>query len=310
MHSATALKLPTFAIIGAGKSGTTALFEYLGQHPDVFMPEVKETNFFALEGVEKVVSDSDDIYNMHNYPQSVTSIDEYLELFKDAKEDIRGEASPMYLYGEGVVDRIKKYAPDLKMIVILRHPVDRLYSRFMHLARENKLPTKYFSEALNRGSIWWLRNDLVKEGFYYTNLSKFYKAFNPNQIKVFLYDDLKEDPNKVMKEMFEFVGAESSFVPDQSVEYNMSGRIKNGFVNKLIGSDSVLKAFVNNVFPFLIKSLKQSKQAHKILNSLRKKNLNRQKLSSDLRKKMIDDIYKNEILKLQSLIDRDLQHWL
>lgn len=310
METKSAVKLPTFAIIGAGKSGTTALHNYLDQHPEVFMSKVKETNFFALEGATEIESGEDDPAQMHHYPWSITSFDAYKDLFKDATENSIGETSPMYMYGEGVIGRIKKYTPDIKMIAILRHPVDRLYSRYLHLAREDRTPTEHFADALNKDNLWWIRNDLVKEGFYYNHLSKFFEAFPKNQLKIFLYDDLRADSDKLIHDIFEYIGVDASFAPDQSIEHNVSGKIKNRFIDKLIGQNSVLKSTVQKVFPGIINSMKNSHWAQSKLTDMRKKNLEKPKLTKELRQQMIDEIYKDDILKLQQLLDRDLSHWL
>ena len=302
--------LPTFAIIGAGKSGTTAVHNYLSQHPEVFMTEVKETNFFALEGEVLLTSKDSDPLQLYNYPQSITNFEDYCSLFANVDEYIIGESSPMYMYGDGVIERIKKYNPEMKMIAILRQPIDRLYSRYMHLSRENRVPSECFRDALNKNNIWWVRNDLVNEGFYYKHLKKFYDVFDENQIKVFLYDDLKHDQSKFLRDIYNFIGAHSNFCPNTDIKHNASGVVKNKFIDKLIGQNSVIKSSIKKVFPFVIKILKRSFIAQKTLSSLRNKNLDRLKLSADLKKQMTHEIYSDDILKLQTLIDRDLMHWM
>jgi len=244
-------KLPNFMIIGAGKSGTTALYEYLAEHPDVYMSPVKETNFFALEG-EKMVDPKDDPEQMFHYPWSVTNWEDYVKLFDGVEtEKAIGEVSPMYLYSEEAAFRIKERFPDMKLIVILRNPVDRLYSRFMHLARENRKPTNRFEDALDRETIWWRRNDLVKEGFYHNHLQKYYGLFDKDQIKVILYDDFKSDPLKEVQNIYEFIGVNGWHEPDFNTEYNVSGLIKNPVIDRLIGQKSVIKELAAMVNPKL-----------------------------------------------------------
>ena len=155
--------LPDFLLIGAGKSGTTAVHSCLDQHPEIYMSAIKEPNFFALEGTKLNCQQNDPEQRFH-YPWSVTSLEEYKELFVQKTEgQICGESSPMYLYSPEAVQRIKNYVPEIILIAILRNPADRLYSRYMHLARENREPSQSFADALDRKSIWWRRNDLVNE---------------------------------------------------------------------------------------------------------------------------------------------------
>ena len=303
-------KLPNFMIIGAGKSGTTALYEYLAEHPDVYMSPVKETNFFALEG-EKMVDPKDDPEQMFHYPWSVTNWEDYVKLFDGVEtEKAIGEVSPMYLYSEEAAFRIKERFPDMKLIVILRNPVDRLYSRFMHLARENRKPTNRFEDALDRETIWWRRNDLVKEGFYHNHLQKYYGLFDKDQIKVILYDDFKSDPLKEVQNIYEFIGVNGWHEPDFNTEYNVSGLIKNPVIDRLIGQKSVIKELAAMVNPKLKEAITSNQQLKKWINQIRKKNLVKVPIPSNIRNAMIESVYGPDIQQLQRLINRDLSNWL
>lgn len=305
-------ELPTFVIIGAGKSGTTAIHEYCDQHPEVFMTAVKETNFFELEGKKINYTPEEDPERLHHYPQSINNLEDYKALYRAAQgnEKAYGETSPMYLYGKNAPANIKKYVPEAKIIAILRNPVDRLYSRFLHLSRDGNEPTKNFEDALDQSTIWWRRDDLVKEGFYYTHLKRYYELFEPNQIKVFLYEDLKKDSDQLMRDLFTFIGVNPDFKPQLDVEYNVSGKPKNPLIDKLIGANSILLRTAKTVAPGIISKLKGSAQAQKMLTDIRKKNLDRSPLSTEVKGKLIEEVYKDEITKLEQLIHRDLSKWL
>ncbi len=302
--------LPNFIIIGAGKSGTTALYEHLREHPEVFMSPVKETNFFALEGTSTVHSEEDPDQMFH-YPWAVTNWVNYQGLFhKVKKEKAIGEVSPMYLYSPKAAEKIKKRLPNTKIIAILRDPVDRLYSRYMHLARENREPTSNFADSLDQKSIWWKRNDLVQEGFYYTHLKRYYDLFDEHQIRVYLYDDLRKNPLKVIQNIYEFIGVDASFVPDLEAEYNVSGRIRNSILDKLIGQNSLIKAGVKKVSPVIANAVIKSERLKKYVNRMRKANLKKEPLSDDLRNQLIDKVYGKEISALEGLIHINLSNWL
>lgn len=304
--------MPTFIIIGAGKSGTTALHEYCDQHPEVFMTRIKETNFFELEGQKIHFAEEEDPLRLHHFPQSVNNLKDYQALYLEANgtEKALGETSPMYLYGKKAPSKIKAHVPDAKLIAILRQPTDRLYSRFLHLCRDGAQPTEHFEDALNRDNIWWERNDLVQEGFYYTHLKRYFERFDRSQIKVFLYEDLRKDPEQLMKDLFAFIGVDPAFRPSLETEYNVSGKPKNPLVDALIGSNSILIRTAKALAPGVVSKLKSSPAAQKRLTDLRKKNLDRTPPSSETRKRFLDEVYGTEIDKLGQLLDRDLSHWM
>jgi hypothetical protein len=123
------MTLPNFLVIGAGRSGTTSLHHYLGQHPDIFVPAVKEPNFFAFMGEDIVVVDHYDHWIRQN---SITDLAAYKALFDRATaEHAIGEVSPQYLFNRRAPERIKALIPQARLIVILRNPADRAYADYI-----------------------------------------------------------------------------------------------------------------------------------------------------------------------------------
>jgi len=302
--------MPDFLLIGAGKCGTTSLHHYLQQHPQVFMSEIKEPNFFALEQVEDV-SLEDDKEQFFHYPWAVKDLESYKSLFHSASDDqMKGEASTMYLYMPDAPNRIKHYVPDVKLVAIFRHPADRLYSRYLHLAREDRLPTKDFSDALDKNSIWWKRNDLVKEGFYYQHLSRYFELFPAENIKVYLYEDLNEKPKEILQDLYRFLEIDEGFQPDLSLRLNQSGFVKNKVFNKLFGQQSVIKRILEKRLSTVYQKAKNSTLLQKKLSDLRAKNLHRPAIDPILAQRITLEIYQEDIIGLQSLIGKDLTHWL
>src|SRR3712207_6354190 len=130
------MTMPNFLIIGAMKSGTTALYYYLEQHPEIYMSPVKEPNFFSSQEQE-------------NAADAVTDIGTYQHLFRGVSgEKAIGEASHSYLYEPGAAAEIRRYLPEAKLIAILRNPIDRAYSHFLHMVRSGTEPLDDFAQAL------------------------------------------------------------------------------------------------------------------------------------------------------------------
>lgn len=304
-------RIPDFLIIGAGKSGTTSLDQYLKQHPQIFIPNVKEPNFYGYELVN-VESFGDNEQEIKHFKGSVTNLEKYLQLFDSAKPgQVKGETSNTYLYHDTAPERIKHYNPAMKLIAVLRQPAERLHSRYLHLARDNRLPTENFNHCLDQTSIWWKRNDLIKEGFYYKNLSKFYTHFSPSQIRVYLYEDLNKQPEKMLTDIFEFLGVDTVFRPDLSVKFNKSGLIKNKLANKVYGNNGLLQQTIKSILPDrIIRALKSSTRVQQVSTKIKESNLIRPSFDPEIKRRLTQDVYGDDILKLQKLLNRDLSNWL
>lgn len=297
--------MPNFLIIGAAKAGTTSLYAWLKQHPQIYMVPVKETNFFAFEG-EKLDFAEGSI-NQNYLAGFKTNIESYLQQFQGVSQEIAiGEASPTYLYYPRTSERIRHYIPNIKLIAILRNPVERAYSMFLHHRREGIEPFSNFAQALEAEETrirhnWWWGFYYVQGGFYYTQLKRYFNKFDKSQIKIYLYQNLKANPNELLQDMFEFIGVDSSFVPDMDTKYNITGIPKNQFWHQLLSQPNFIKAALKPLVP---KTFGQ-----RITTSLRNRNLVKPKLPLSLQKELLQ-IYLQDILKLQDLIEQDLSSWL
>jgi hypothetical protein len=298
------MTLPNFLVIGAAKSGTTSLYRYLKQHPQVYMSPVKEPHFFTHEGERPNFRGPGDEWMNTTF---VYRLGDYRKLFAGVSDEKAiGEASTWYLGNPKAPDRIRHYIPEAKLIAILRNPVDRAYSAYLHLVRIGQ-EWLDFARALreeearikaNWNDIWHYK----RGGFYHAQLTRYYELFGQDQIRVYLYEDLKEDPVGTMQSIFRFLEVDDAFVPDTSLKYNVSGiprsRALQTFVEKPNPFKTVLK-------PFLPEGLRR-----RIRENLRQRNLSiPPPMPEDVRKKLTE-AYREDILKLQDLIGRDLSGWL
>lgn len=220
--------LPNFIIAGVHKSGTTSLFYYLGDHPDVCASLDKETNFF--------------IYTKYKTP--VNPLDLYYEQFeKYGNEKIIMEASPGYFYGgTATAQEIKDKCHNPKILIILRNPTDRVISFFNRKKEVFQLP-----DTLTLGDYFehcqqYTEADLVKEenhlytgfefGFYHKHIDEWYQVFGDN-LKVMFFDDLK-DSKKVVLDLCDWLGIDKAFYNNYNFEVkNKSVDYKNRFMHSL-----------------------------------------------------------------------------
>lgn len=297
------MTLPNFLLIGAPKSGTTSLYEYLRQHPQVFMSEMKEPNFFAFEGESLSFRGSGAEINK----ASITQLEKYKTLFYRANHKVVGEASTLYLYIPKASERIKYYIPEVKLIAVLRNPVDRAYSSFLHLIRQGREPIKDFEKALlveeERIKNNWIFLSRYKDvGLYYSQLKRYYDKFDSAQIKVFLYDDLKNDCVGLMKEVYDFLEVDNTFLIDSTVKFNISGLPKSLLLQKIISTRYPGKKFIKSMFSDNIKN--------HVIKKVQEINLETPPKMSPTTRTMLTKYFEEDIVKCQELIQRDLSMWI
>ena len=298
------MTMPNFLIIGAAKSGTTALHEYLQQHPQIYMTPNKETNFFAFEGEEiNFQGPKDEGLKVF----SITDLDTYQAEFDRVTNEIAiGEACPSYLYLPKAAKNIKKYIPDSRLIVILRNPVERAYANYLHLVRDDREPYDDFMSALqdepnrikNNWEWFW---HYIQVGYYTNQLERYYGNFSADRIKVYLYDDLKEKPVELIQDIYRFVEVDDSFVPDMTMRPNPSGVPKNKIIHYLVTRPSLLKDIFKPILPNIFR--------HNLKNQIKYQNLAKPAISLEA-KQYLTNLYREDILKCQDLINRDLSAWL
>ena len=307
------MKIPNFLVIGAAKSGTTSLYQYLKQHPQIYMSPRKELKFFALEGESPNFRGPGD--EPHNC-NAITDIETYQSYFQGVvNETAIGEASPRYIYIPKAAERIKYHIPNAKMIAILRNPVDRAYSSFMHQVRKGR-ESLSFAQALleedkrienNWAPLWHYK----QMGFYYTQLKRYFDLFESRQIKIYLYEDLETNSTSVVKEIFRFLEVDDTFIPDNtSIIYNKGGVPKNNALHEL---DNALHELVHrqNLIKSALKPFLPSKLRKFIKKTFKQnlQNLEKPKLPFDIRRQLTQE-YRADITKLQDLIQRDLSTWI
>ena len=291
------MTMPNFLIIGAMKSGTTALYYYLEQHPEIYMSPVKEPNFFSSQ-------------EPANVADTVTHIGTYQHLFRGASgEKAIGEASHSYLYEPGAAAEIRRYIPEAKLIAILRNPIERAYSHFLHMVRSGTEPLNDFAQALQEevAGIHKERTgqDYIGRGLYYDQLERYFGTFPREQIRVYLYEDLSDAPIRTVQDAFRFLEVDDSFVPDVSLRRNVSGNPKYKALDGLLRRQSRIKHAAKVHLPARMRW-----RLSKAFDDLKTRNLvDPPPLRSEVRRQLIL-VFREDILKVQELIHRDLSGWL
>lgn len=293
--------LPNLLIVGAAKSGTTSLHNYLKQHPDLYMTDHKEPHF--------LINNEIGIKRVH---KAVTNIEDYQQMFEGSSEyKYRGESSVMYLpFPEIAIPNIKKYLDDkVKIIIMLRNPVERAYAGYLHNIRYNTSESLSFEDAIKKSEDRYHANEnmtpdtrYLHVGLYYNQVKQYFDTFGKN-VHVIIYDDYVFDIDKSLKEVLDFLGVRNIEI-DSSKRHMVGGWVfKNSILRKLIIPQNSFKSFIKDLLPST-KLRKLIREGIMLLGTSRPP-----ELSNNMRT-FLKRYYEEDVRKLSSLLGINLNHWV
>jgi hypothetical protein len=297
---------PNFFIVGAARSGTTSLDLYLSQHPEIFITLKKETHFFAREQLPVSYRGPGD-ERMNRL--LIRDEDQYTQLFSDTgKAKAVGEASAFYLCYPKSADLIAQTVPDAKIIMVLREPVARTYSAYMFLLRDGR-ETLDFEEGLSRENErkeadfepMWRYREL---SLYYNQVKHYLDVFGAQRVKVLMYEELFSSPEKVLQDVFGFLGVKEDVNIDTSVHYNVSGSPKSrklySMLNNFMFNPSPLEQRIKTLVPQNLRTVWASRLIGAVTRPV--------PLEPEI-KAQLKTFYIEDVGKLEDLLQRDLLCW-
>lgn len=295
------MSLPNFVIAGTARSGTTSLYYYLKQHPDISFSSIKEPKYFSSlqmkfphRGPGDTLVDGDVIKDRVAYESLFSSL-EGAKRIGDASSDI------LY-HHQYTATAISEMLGDIPIVIVLRDPVERAYSAYNNMIRDQR-ESLSFAQALadedrrladNWDWMWAYRSG----GLYSSQVATFMDVFT--NVKVILFEDLVRTPGLVVKDVFSFLGVDANVTVNTEERYSHSGSVKNPVIRWFMRRDNIcafyLRKTLLKIFP---RSLFES-----ILSSvLHKDNLLKQ---DEL---ILRDSFRADIDKLETLLERDLSFW-
>jgi len=272
---------PNFLIVGAQKAGTTSLYYYLKEHPEICMSRKKEVHFFSVE----------ENFNKGN--------SWYEKQFKHcAEKKAVGEASPLYLYLPYVPQRIYDYNPNMKLIFVLRNPVERAWSHYWHMrrmGRENRVFEQALQEEerrIQKNFSCGRRYSYKDRGKYIEQINRFLKYFPREQMFFIISKELKNEPEKVLKDLYHFLGIEEKQIKNnKKIQAMESRRSKIQLISKIL-----YNSFLGN-FTIL----------RKMNDKLNAKPVG-EKMKPETREYLID-FFRDSNNKLAKKFGLHIQHW-
>jgi hypothetical protein len=303
-------RAPDFFIVGHPKSGTTALFEMLRGHPQIFMPDSKEPWFLADELHERTPP------RPEGTPKNLA---EYLSWFDAAKADQRsGEATALYLWSRSAAGRIAQLQPDARIIAILREPASFLHSLHLQFVQtyvetENDLGKAIALEQPRREGrripphTYWPQALLYSEHVRYVEqLRRYHAAFPPEQVMVLIYDDFRRDNDATVRRVLRFLEVDDS-VAIEPAEANPTVRARSQRLNDLIHAVSVGRGPVSHAVKGGLKALTPTRLRRDAVQVVRRHVVYGEPRAPDPRVMLaLRRRFKGEVVALSEYLGRDL----
>lgn len=298
------MRKPNFIIVGAPRSGTTAMCEYLKMHPEIFMSTPKEPYFFG----------SDLTWRVSGRPPSK---EQYLALFSKAGNTIRaGEASVLYLYSKKAAIEIKAFSPSAQIVVMLRNPVDMMYSMHSQLLYSFNEDIVDFEEALKaekdrKSGLHIPLHCICPQYLYYKDIARcteqinrYFNVFGQKNVHIIIFDDFKKETAQIYRECLRFLRVNDKFKPTSFQVINPNKKVRSKVLYNFLHYPPQIIRLSKYLFS---KSLRQ-----KLLVRFRKlntKNISRTPMDPKLRNYLQEE-FKPEVEKLSELLNRDLTDWI
>jgi hypothetical protein len=296
---------PNFFIVGAPKSGTTSLYDYLKQHPDVFLPK-KELYYFCHDLTFRT-------------PPLRESI--YLSYFTEArKQKAIGDASVYYLLSPGAAQKIKDFNPDAKIIIMLRNPAQMVYSLHSQLFSNGDETIESFKEAMDaeserkKGKLIPLYHRCPLEAMYYSEVAKYYEqvlryktVFGDANVHIIFFNDFTLHTEREYRKVLKFLELDEIMPDSFEVKNPNKGPRSRVFLSFLVQPPAFVKSIGKFLFPH------HTKRREWLIDTLWGMNTKykpRNPLTDELKQHLIA-IYKEDVEKLEKLVNRDLSSvWL
>ena len=298
---------PNLFIVGQPKSGTTALHQFLGQHPEIYMSSIKEPHFFCSD----FHLESDRAYGRQRF-YDFRSESAYLQLFNKARNvKVAGESSTNYLYSHVAAQKIYNFNPDAKIIIILREPAKFLYSLHSHYVKfteenepdfltalaleDDRQQEKAISPRVTSPSYLYYSQRVQ----YYQQVKRYCDRFNPKQIKVIIFEEFKSNNDTIFREVLEFLEVDPNFTPEYAA-VNVNKEVKFKAINSLVNSP-LAKSISKNLLSQKFNEFVRDNIVEKFLWHQAPK----KEMSDEIKTQLMEQ-YRPEVVKISELLDLDL----
>ncbi len=296
--------LPNFLIAGAAKSGTTSLYYYLINHPNIYLSKIKEPDYLSSEVLK------DQFITRVSLRPYIKTLEEYKDLFKDViNEKAIGESSTDTIYyHKTTIPCIKTILGDPKIIIMMRNPPYAAFSMYSHMVRDNREDLS-FEDALaiedeRIRNNWQCSYHYKARALYSNQVKPFLESFS--NVKILIYEEFVKDINGTIKNVCSFLDIDPNYKPSNTtVRYNASGIPRIRWINNLFLMYNPIQRSIRKIGTGLLTGPVYAG----LRNSIRQKNIIRTKMEPATLT-YLKEFYHDDILALQKIINKDLSIWL
>ncbi len=283
-----------FFIVGAPKAGTTSLYHYLNEHPQVEMSSQKEPDYFS----DKAINEQGMYYGKNR----VNTLDKYESLFVQKESVVYGEGSVSYLFYDNVAEDIKKYNPNAKIIIMLRNPIERAFSHFLMDYRLGLIRDSFENVIANKSkhkNAHLFYQQYIEVSKYTTQIQRYLDFFEKDSILFIDYDDFKKNVSETVDKVYNFLNISTDFAANINTKYNAFTMPKNKII-RFIYSFVFLRKILTFLFPiYLVRNIRgflfKEDEKPELLKETRV---------------LLGKIFNDDIRKLEEVLGKDYSKWI
>ena len=283
-----------FFIVGAPKAGTTSLYHYLNEHPQVEMSSQKEPDYFS----DKAINEQGMYYGKNR----VNTLDKYESLFVQKESVVYGEGSVSYLFYDNVAEDIKKYNPNAKIIIMLRNPIERAFSHFLMDYRLGLIRDSFENVIANKSkhkNAHLFYQQYIEVSKYAKQIQRYLDFFEKDNILFIDYEDFKNNVLETVDQVYNFLQISAESTADINTKYNTFSMPKNKVIRFIYSFVFIRKTFTF-LFPiYLVKNIRDF-----LFKADKKPELLKETRS------LLKRIFNDDIKNLEEVLSKDYSKWI
>lgn len=297
------IRLPNLVVVGAPKCGTTSLYHYLKQHPEVYLPTRKELHYFTRSELARDTAGPGDATVLQHLCADRAAYE--AEYAGAADQPVRGDISPSYFDFAEVAPAMRRELGEARIVILLRDPIAKAFSQYMHLVRDGRETLPFYdalhAEADRARRHWSMIWRYAGSSHYAWRLRHYLEAFGVERVRVYRFEDFVADPQAMLADLWRWLGIDPSIRPDTSRTFNASSQPRSRAVASLISKRSPLAALARAIVPAGLRS--------RITEAVRGLNAGDKARVDERSAAYLRDVFRDDVRETEALLGRPLG-WL